>query len=360
MMFGDVSMVRPQRVPTMANPTLHGSAVLAGQNDNRSLTRSPAGHGAQGPLGESTRYGLIPGERTSNLHGAHGLAGAGEEIAQIFIPGSVGSGVIGKTVDTLATQVNAVIKQVYPGLGAVLEGVADLVTFMAKPINHLMQAGVQGVVAYLPEAAANAVIKDMQDKPLTWATEAAKDTIAALQVRVGATGNPASDIKQGRDKILAESLGALMSFVGIGATSSRMASRIEGLALAAGARDYQAAAAAAYTMLAGLDLQGIPLPGVATDWAAKAEAKAGIAVIKNAVVKANEGAKVRVLSVASPGTLTAWLAKVGPDPKWSLEWLADAWAKKQGIKPNAPGSGGGGGTTIVVIMAALGLYAASR
>jgi len=103
------------------------------------------------------------------------------------------------------------------------------------------------------------------------------------------------------------------------AVYSRLADRIYTAAKGYGAQEYEAAAAAAYSLLVGTQMPSIlPTGGIHTDIY-------GIPVNLDGAVDCNK----RVSSIPV-GKLDQYLAMVGPNPKRTVEWLDGAFKAKSG------------------------------
>lgn len=206
-------------------------------------------------------YGRRP-TLTHNLpahHSAHDLGAISESIGKLYIPGSAGAAAIGSILDKFGTMGVEVVKQAYPGLGQALEFVGDVADFILTPMGNLVESMAVGSATYLEMAQAQAVLDDMSKNWSDYAKDAFCDFLYALHRRLGSSNNKVIDIKEGRSPVLQGIFGGILDTLGVGRNSNRVANRIYVKAMAAGAKDWQAAAAVCYGVLKGLRIPGLDL-----------------------------------------------------------------------------------------------------
>lgn len=189
---------------------------------------------------------------------AHDLAAAGKAAGQIFMPGSQGSKAIGTLIDKYIGLTMSIIKQAYPALGEALSFVGDIVDFILEPVGNLIESMAFGAATYLEAPQADAVLKDMDANWSSYAKDAFLDCLYAFYRRVGSSGSKAADIKEGRDPIIQSAMGGALDLLGVGRNANRVAYRVYTKAMAAGAKDWQAAAACCFGVLKGLQIKGFP------------------------------------------------------------------------------------------------------
>lgn len=248
------------------------------------------------------------------------LAGLGKEAAQAFIPGSIGAGLIGDVVDKIGDKLKPKLMAALPVAGPILVFIGDATAWLVEQANWEVKSTAEGVIKYLPEGVANSVLKDMQDNKTDLFMDGLKDALAAIYYRISPTGSPATDLKQGRDTVLTWIWGKILDAFGVNKDAySRLTDRVYKAAIKYGAQEYEASAAAAYALLVGSQMPSIlPTQGLETD-------------VKGIPVKlpgAPDGNK-RVSSVPA-GQLDAYLAKLGPNPKRTAEWIEQAFKIKSG------------------------------
>lgn len=280
------------------------------------------------------------------------LEGLGVQAAQAFIPGSVGAGLVGGLVDKAGTVIKPYLNKVLPGLGEALNVIADMAAWVIEQANWIVKCGAEGVITYLPEAQANSVLKAMDTEKATVFMDALKDAMVAVSYRMKTTGSPATDLKQGRDWLLSVVTDKLLSVVGADTkVTSRLADYIYKKAIAAGAKDYEAAAAAGYTQMV-----GTRMPSIVPQSGTKKE----VFGINLDIPGAVDGNK-RVSSVPA-GSIDTYLAKVGPNPKREEAWLEQAFKAKSGGlvgggtaaeagKPAGSDKAAGGGLPVLPLVA---------
>lgn len=279
-------------------------------------------HPAQGPkysMPVSSYYG---NSWALTNQGQPLLGGLGAEAAQAFIPGSIGAGIIGGLVDKAGTAIKPKLEALLPGLGEVLNVIADMAAWVLEQANWIVKSAAEGVITYLPEAQANSVLKAMDDAKATVFMDALKDAMVAVTYRMKPTGSPATDMKQGRDYLLGMVTDKLLSVIGADTkVTSRLADFIYQKAIAAGAKDYEAAAAAGYTQMVGTRMPSIvPTAGI------KGKSIAGVPLPPLAgAVDSNK----RICSIPA-GTIDKYLAMVGPNPQRTEAWLEQAFKVKSG------------------------------
>jgi hypothetical protein len=281
------------------------------------------------------------------------LSGLGTEAAKIYIPGSIGTQLVGKTIDKLADKLGQIIQTYYPALGTALYFITDAIAWAIKPTAKYLGAMVGGVVLYCPEVAANKVLDYIDQEKNTLAVDAFKDTLFAFYKRVQSTGGQATDIKQGRDKILGVLIKGVLDTLGVGLTGNRLAAKIYAKAMEAGATDWQAGAAVGYGVVAGLPSIGVPkgfsvkIPLVGTTYTVTGGAQVG----------------AEILSV--PEVATTYLSKLASPPTLTKEWISKAFTAKSGVNRGKIGKtgktdGGGASGALPLLAAAALAFLASR
>ena len=184
--------------------------------------------------------------------------GALQAVGQLYMPASAGAKAVGGIMDKFIGLGMSVVKKSFPALGQVLSFVGDIVDFILTPMGNLMEAMAIGACTYLEEAQALAVLKDMEDNRIGYIEDAFKDCLYAFYRRVGSSGNPVINVKQGRSDVIQGVMGGVLDAFGIGRNAERVAHRVYVKAMGAGAKDWQAAAAVCYGALAGLQTKGFP------------------------------------------------------------------------------------------------------
>jgi hypothetical protein len=280
----------------------------------------PKLHPAQAPKYAMPVSSYVGNTQQLTHQGPPTLEGLGTQAATAFIPGSVGAGIVGSLVDKAGTVIKPKLNQALPGLGEVLEVIADMAAWIVEQANWVVKSSAEGVITYLPEAQANAVLKAMDDNKAVVFTDALKDAMVAVAYRMKPTGSPATDLKQGRDTILGWLWEKVLSATGADlSVTNRLSFFIYQKALAAGAKPYEAAAAAGYAQMVGTRMPSIvPQKGTNKD-------VFGVPIKLPGAVDGNK----RVSSVPA-GTIDTYLAMVGPNPKREEAWLEQAFKVKSG------------------------------
>jgi hypothetical protein len=245
------------------------------------------------------------------------------------MPGSQGTAAVGGILDQFVTKGMTVLKTAFPVLGNALSFVGDIAKFVLEPMGNLMESMVFGAATYLELPQAEAVIKDMQDNWSSYAKDAFMDFLYAFYRRVGSTGKTVVDLKEGRDPILQGAMGGALDMMGIGRNSNRVANRIYTKAIAAGAKDWQAAAAVCYGLLKGLQIKGFP-----------SGFKLNVKGVDVLTVTGSDTSKA--MWVLGNDFDLLYFAKLGPK---SSEWHSLAWVEKQ-YKSKSGGVMGGGADTV--------------
>ena len=281
------------------------------------------------------------------------MAGPIQSAARIYMPGTASSKALGSIMDNLVAVAMKAIKAAYPGAGQVLSYIGDVVDFVLEPIANLIEAMVLGSVKYLEEKAATAVLKDIEDNTLSYATDAAKDCLYAFYRRIGSTGNKVKDIKEGRDPILQGAIGGSLDTLGVARNANRVANRIYTKAMASGAKDWEAAAAVCYGVLVGFQIKGF---STNIDYKVK-----GISIVT--IQGSPETAKPQWSLGNDFDSL--YFSKLGTPVVHSLEWVEKQYkAKSGGVTGETPkdedeGKGGrgqrGGSALPVLAVAAVAL-----
>lgn len=289
-------------------------------------------------------------------------SGLGTEAAKAFIPGSVGAGLVGGVVDSIGKKVLGKITVKSGVVGAVLGFMADAAAWMLEQVNWTVKANSDGVIKYLPEASANAVLNDMRAGTGTIFEGALKDALSAIHYRIQPLpGQQATNLKQGRDTILGWIYDHILKAFDVNPeVYSRLADRIFTAAKGYGAQDYEAAAAAAYGLLVGTQMPSIlPTMGI------KKEVY-GIEIKLEGAPDCNK----RVSSIPA-SKLDQYLAMLGPNPQRTTEWIEQAYKAKSGGligggtaaqagKPAEAKAAGGGGLPLLAGGALLLLVMSSR
>lgn len=280
----------------------------------------PSLHPAQAPKHSMPVSSYVGNTQQLTHQGPPTLEGLGTEAAQAFIPGSIGAGIIGGLVDKGGTVIKPYLNKALPGLGEVLSVLADMAAWIIEQANWTVKSSAEGVITYLPEAQANTVLKAMDDAKGTVFMDALKDAMVAVAYRMKPTGSPATDLKQGRDTILGWLWEKVLSLMGADLNvTSRLADFIYQKAVAAGAKPYEAAAAAGYAQMVGTRMPSIvPQKGTNKD-------VYGVPIKLPGAVDGNK----RISSVPA-GTIDKYLAMVGPNPKREEAWLEQAFKVKSG------------------------------
>lgn len=279
----------------------------------------PSLHPAQAPKHSMPVSSYVGNTQQLTHQGPPTLEGLGTEAAQAFIPGSVGAGIIGGLVDKGGTVIKPYLNKALPGLGEVLNVLADVVAWVVEQANWVVRCGAEGVITYLPEAQANSVLAAMNDAKGTVFMDALKDALVAVYFRISPTNSKATDLKQGRDWLLCTVWEKVLGATGTDTkVTSRLADFIYTKAVAAGAKPYEAAAAAGYAQMVGTRVPSILPKGGLKD-------VLGLGIPIPGAVDGNK----RISSVPA-GTIDKYLAMVGPNPKREEAWLEQAFKVKSG------------------------------
>lgn len=314
------------------------------------VNKSTAGHfyGKRPPLAE--HLGPLAGTNLA-LTGKHvDLGAAGQTVAQVFMPGSVGAQLIGATVDKLADKAGEQIKKAYPTIGAILYFITDVIDFLMGPVGKYLDALVTGAATYLPETVANQLMDYITSNKFDLTIAAMKDTLYAQYKRLASSGSSAKDIKEGRDSVVALAFSATLKALDVGDTADRVANILYKKAIELGATEAQAGAAIGYGVINGLQARGLP---------ANIKINTPLGPIE---VKGGVGSATYVLSV--PEVASTYLSKLGTPVQYTNKWIEEQFEKSQGVKRSTDdlkGSGGLGGLAIPAIaLAAILLFMGKR
>ena len=282
--------------------------------------------------------------------GGVALAGPSEDIGRIYMPGSTGAKAIGGLVDRVIKIAMSFIKTAFPPLGEALSFVGDIVEFILNPVANELEAMAIGACTYLEEKQAQVILDDMDKNQKDYILDAFKDCVYAFYCRIKSTGNTVKDIKEGRDGILQKVMGGALDALGIGRTPTRVANRIYTKAVAAGAKDWQAAAAVCYGAVVGMQTKGFPV---------------GFKVKVKGVTVATIGSGVDVSKAlyAVGSDFDIYFNKLGTPIERSAAWIDKQYlAKSGGVKGDTDKSGGGrpSGAALPLLAVAAVAFLASR
>ena len=288
-------------------------------------------------------------------HSVGQLSGLGKEALKVYLPGSVGSQLIGGTIDKVADIIGKAISTAFPTLGTALYFVTDAIAWAVKPTGDYLNAMVEGVVTYLPEQTANGVCKWLDENKTDLALEAFKDTMYAFYRRVHTSGAQATDAKQGRDKILGMIMGGILEVLGVGHTASRLADKVAAKAKEIGAEDWQIGAAVGYGMAVGLPSAGFPANLTLTIPDAIKSSVIGNFFGDTIKITGSEAGK-RILSVVSE--TQKYLVMLAPNPDMkstdaTKKWINVEFTKKSGVDRDKEMGKGGGAALPLLAVAAL-------
>lgn len=279
-------------------------------------------------------YGQRPplAHQLTGQHGTQGMqhatAGLTKTVAQVYMPGAVGSQLLASFGDKLADKIGTVLMAAYPSLGTVLYAIVDFLNWCIEPVGRYMEAMVEGCVTYLPTETADAVFQYVNENKTKLAIEVFKDTLYARQKRIAPyPGSPAKSIKEGRDGVLVTLMEFILSKLDVAPNADRFANLIYNKAIEEGASEWQAGAAIGYGVNVGLRQKGFPknfsfqVPFTDTQ------------------VKLSMGADSESLMQPVPGELKKFLVlldKETPtdlnDAKKVKEWIEKKFQEKSGVK----------------------------
>lgn len=318
------------------------------------INKSTAGHfyGRRPPLAGQlpAHYGGSSSVLT-DYRIARDLGNVGESVGKLYMPGSAGAKAVGGVMDKFASVGMGVIKTTFPTLGQVLSFVGDALDFVLAPIGNLLEAMAIGACTYLEEKQAMAILSDMENNKVDYIVAAFKDTLYAFYRRIGTTNNKVLDIKEGRDPLIQGALGTALDALGIDRNANRVANRIYSKAVAAGAKDWQAAAAVSYGVTTGFLTKGFP---AGFDFKVK-----GISIAK---VGGGSDTQKAMFPLGNDFD-AAYFAKLGSPVKHDVAWIDAQYKAKSGgaigDTKNASDGGGGGGIVPILAIAAA-AFLASR
>lgn len=275
-------------------------------------------------------------------YSGHELGAISESAGKIFMPGSAGAAAIGAILDKFGKMGVEAVKMAFPGLGQALEFVGDVADFILTPMGNLIEAMAIGSATYLEMPQAQAVLDDMNKNWADYAKDAFCDFLYALYRRVGSTNNKVIDIREGRSAVLQGIFGGILETLDVGRNSNRVAYRVYTKAMAAGAKDWQAAAAVCYGVLKGLQVPGLDLK----------DAKKYTQIKGVDIVNVNTGPDTNKPIFPLGNDFDAlYFSKLGPladKDRHTLAWVDKQYKAKSGgvsgdTKDTSKSSGGGGG-----------------
>ncbi len=315
----------------------------------------------------------LPGNNPEGhlLSGANLGAGLGTTAATVYLPGSVGSKLLGSTLDKLADRAGQFIQAAFPTLGTILYMVTDAINWAVKPTAAYLDAMTTGVVMYLPDAAANDVCQFINDNKSDLVLDAFKDCVYAFYRRVSPTGAQATDLKTGKDWVVAELVDLVMlQALGVGKTSSRLADKISARAKTLGAEDWQIGAAVGFGIVVGLPSAGFPA-NLTINLPDALKSTIG-SVVGNSIQITGASAGKTMLSV--PDLAAKYLNMLAPTTATTPDltstsattaWIASNFQKKSGVNRSgvisgSAAAGAAAGSVLPMLAAAAAAFFAFR
>jgi hypothetical protein len=312
------------------------------------LNQNNAGafYGQRPPLSHQ----LTGQQGTQSIHYQGNTSGLGKTISQVYMPGAVGSQLIGTFTDKLADKLGMAITTAFPALGTVLYAIVDFVNWSIEPVGRYMTAMVEGVVTYLPTEAADAVFQYVNDNKVSLAIEVFKDTLYARLKRITPyPASPTKSIQEGRDGALVLLMGFILEKLDVASNADRFANLIYKKATEAGATEWQAGAAIGYGVAVGLTQKGFP-----KNFSFQVP-------FTDTAVKLNMGDKAETLMQSVPGELKKWLTLLDKntpsdlsDTKKVTSWIEEKFKARSGVSRKDEGS------ALPLLAAALALIAFNK
>lgn len=284
----------------------------------------------------------LSGQQIALIQPQH-TAGLGKTIGQVYLPGTVGSQLVGGLVDKIADKIGGAIMSWSPDIGGILYAITDFLNWLGEPVGRYMEEMATGCTTYLPTEAAEAVLDYMDKNKLDLIIEALKDTLVAREKRITPyPGASAKSIKEGRDAVLVVLMKFILDSLKVDQNADRLANKVYKVATEAGATDWQAGAAVGYGVAFGLREPGFPkkfsfqMP------------------YTNQQIKLSMGPDSEKLVLSVPGEAKKWLSKLSADVPADLtdekklgKWLSDKFEEKSGVK-----RGDSGGSALPLLAAA--------
>jgi len=280
------------------------------------------------------------------------LGNVGQALGQLYMPASAGAKAVGGIMDGIGKLIKDVVYKI-PFIGAIVEVLVDALDVILTPMGNLMEGMAIGAATYLEEAAAQAVLDDMQKNRLEYIKDAFFDCFYAFYRRIGSTGKTVLDIKEGRSGAIQAAIGEIIDVGGVGRNANRVANRVYTKAIGAGAKDWQAAAAVCYGLLTGLQTKGFP-----SGFSVKFKG------VNIATVSSGADTSKAMWALGNDFD-AAYFSKLGSPIKHDVAWIEAQYKAKSGgaigdTKDKAGKGGGGGGAVPLLAIAAAAFLALKK